>query len=241
MYDLMYPQPSGPGTRAEFYADMAESQAGPVLELACGTGPLLLPIALRGIPCEGVDLSNEMLIEAQAKLAASNARASLRTGDMADFDLGRRFRFIFIASNSLLHLHATDDILRCFRSVRRHLDGGGRFAFDIFNPSVQVLARADGARREMQRFDDPERGEVRVDIEERYDAAAQVTRVVLYFSTEKDPDFLVTPLEMRSIFPQELLFLLKAGGLRLLERYGDFTGTPFTGEAPQQVCVCEAA
>lgn len=241
LYDLMYPQSSEPGTRAAFYADMAESLAGPVLELACGTGAMLLPIALRGIACEGIDLSHEMLIEAQAKLAASNVQASLHPGDMADFDLARRFRFIFIASNSLLHLHATDDILRCFRSVRRHLDGGGRFAFDVFNPSVHVLAAANGARREMQRFTDPERGEVRVDVEERYDAAAQVTRGVWYFSTESEPDFVVSSLEVRSIFPKELLLLLEAGGLRLIERFGDFERVPFTSETPLQVCICEGA
>jgi hypothetical protein len=100
----------------------------------------------------------------------------------------------------------------------------GRFAFDVFNPSVQMLAGADGTRREMQRFDDPEQGEVRVDVEERYDAVAQVTRGVWYFSTERESDFLT-----------------ETGGLRLLERYGDFSGSPFTNTSPYQVCVCEAA
>src|SRR5439155_21803561 len=135
---------------------------------------------------------------------ARGVTAALHVGDMADFDLEARFGLVFVASNSLTHLHDTDDIVRCFRAVRRHLAPGGRFAFDVFNPSVQILAAADGVRREMQRVDDPERGdEIRIDVEERYDAAAQVTRGVWYFSTEREPDFFVASIEVRSMFPQE--------------------------------------
>ncbi len=241
LYDLMYPQPSGVSHNVGFYLDLGAAVRQPVLELGCGTGSMLLPIAAQGIECEGVDLSSDMLAEARAKFEAKSLSAPFHVGDMASFDLGRRFGLIYIASNSLLHLHSADDIVRCFQSVRGHLDQGGRFAFDIFNPSVQMLAGADGARREMRRFDDPERGEVRVDVEERYDAVAQVTRGVWYFSTESESDFLTVSLEIRSIFPQELPLLLEIGGLRLLERYGDFSGSPFTDKSQHQVCVCKAA
>jgi SAM-dependent methyltransferase len=241
LYDRMYPQPSGLSAKAGFYLGLAAAVQRPVLELACGTGSMLLAIAAQGIACEGVDLSPDMLAEARAKFAAEGLSAAFHVGDMASFDLGRTFGLIFIASNSLLHLHAADDIVRCFQSVRTHLDHGGRFAFDVFNPSVQLLAGADGTRREMQRFDDPEQGEIRVDVEERYDAVAQVTRGVWYFSTEREADFQTVSVELRSIFPQELPLLVKAGGLRLLERYGDFAGSPFTNTSSHQVCVCEAA
>jgi SAM-dependent methyltransferase len=237
----MYPQPSGVSTKAGFYLDLAAAARLSVLELACGTGSMLLTIAARGIECEGVDLSSDMLAEARAKFEAKALSALFHVGDMASFDLGRRFGLIFIASNSLLHLHSADDIVRCFQSVRGHLDQGGRFAFDIFNPNVQMLADANGTRREMQRFDDPEQGEVRVDVEERYDAMVQVTRGVWYFSTERESDFLTVSVDVRSIFPQELPLLVETGGLRLLARYGDFSYSPFTNESPHQVCVCEAA
>ena len=241
LYDLMFPQPSGLGPKARFYLDLAATTGGPVLELGCGTGSMLLPIAERGIACQGIDLSGDMLALARAKLEARGATAGLHEGDMTDFDLHERFGLVFVASNSLTHLHAAGDVVSCFRAVRRHLTPGGRFAFDVFNPSVQVLAGADGVRRERQRFADPERGEVRVDVEERYDAAAQVTRGIWYFSTDTEPDFVVSPVEVRSFFPQELELLLDAAGLRLVERFGGFERTPFTGEAPTQVCICEAA
>lgn len=117
LYDLMYPQPSGVSTNVGFYLDLAAAARLPVLELACGTGSMLLPIAAHGIECEGVDLSSDMLAEARAKFEAEELSAPFHVGDMASFDLGRRFGLIFIASNSLLHLHSAEDIVRCFQAV----------------------------------------------------------------------------------------------------------------------------
>ena len=80
-----------------------------------------------------------------------------------------------------------------------------------------------------------------VDVAETYDAPAQVTRGTWHLSTHSEPDFVVVPLEIRSIFPQELPLLLSLGGLRLVERFGDWSGRPFAGDAPVQLCVCESA
>ena len=90
-------------------------------------------------------------------------------------------------------------------------------------------------------FTDSDRGDVSVDVAETYDAAAQVTRGTWHLSVDSDPDFLVLPLEIRSIFPQELLLLLTLGGLRLIDRFGDWSGRPFTGAEPLQLCICESA
>ena len=107
----------------------------------------------------------------------------------------------------------------------RHLAPGGRLAFDVFNPSVRMLAQADGVRRRRDTlsFVDPDRGVVHVDVAETYDSAAQVTRGRWYLSTESEADFVVLPLDIRSIFPQELPLLLSLGGLRAVERFGDWS------------------
>lgn len=62
----------------------------------------------------------------------------------------------------------------------------------------------------------------------------------MVLSTAAQPDFLVAPLEMRSIFPQELPVLLELGGLRVVERFGDWSRTPLTSDAALQIYVCEA-
>jgi len=239
LYDRLFP---GGEPAVGFYRAEAEKQGGSVLELGCGTGRKLIPIASDGYPCTGLELSADMLTEAQRKADERALAVEWVQGDMREFDLGRTFDLVFIAANSLLHLHETGELLGCFRSVRAHLAPGARFVFDVFNPNARFLAEADGVRRtrDALSFVDPDRGEVRVDVAETYDAAAQVTRGTWYFSAESEPDFLVAPLELRSVFPQELPLLLSAAGLRLVERFGDWSGGPFTSDAPIQLCVCES-
>ena len=238
LYDRLFPA----GEQAvEFYRAAADRQGGSVLELGSGTGRKLVPIAADGHPCVGLELSPIMLSEAQRKADELGVTVEWVGADMRDFDLGRTFDLVLIAGNSLLHLHAAEDLVSCLRSVRRHLAPGGRLVFDVFNPSVQVLAAADGVRRTRPAlgFWDPERGDVSVDVSETYDAAAQVTRGTWFFSAGSDPDYLVVPLELRSVFPQELSLLLTLGGFRLVERFGDWSGGPMTSEAALQLCVCE--
>jgi SAM-dependent methyltransferase len=189
------------------------------------------PIASGGYPCVGLDFSPDMLAEAQRKASERGVVVEWMQGDMRAFDLGRTFDFVFIAANALLHLHETEGLVSCFQSVREHLAPGARFVFDVFNPSMRMLAEADGVRRtrESLSFVDPDRGTVSVDVAEVYDAATQVSRGMWHFSTASDPDFLVTPLEIRSVFPQELPLLVSLGGLRLVERFGDWSGRPFAG------------
>ena len=233
----------GGGPAVDFYRACAGRQGGRVLELGCGTGHKLIPIASGGRPCTGLDLSSEMLAEAERKADGRGAAVEWVQGDMRAFDLGRTFDFVFITANSLLHLHEAEDLVSCLRSVRRHLAPGARFVFDVFNPSVRLLAGADGVRRtrESLAFTDPDRGDVSVDVAEIYDAPAQVTRGTWYLSADSEPDFVVVPLEVRSIFPQELPLLVSLGGLRLVERFGDWSGRPFAVDSPLQLCVCESA
>ena len=240
LYDLMFP---GGEPAVDFYRAEADRQGGSVLELGCGTGHKLIPIASDGHPCVGLELSADMLAEAQRKADERGVAVQWVQGDMRDFDLGGRFDLVFIAANSLLHLYEAADLVSCFRSVRRHLAPGARFVFDVFNPSVHFLAEADGSRRtrEALSFVDPERGNVSVDVAETYDAAGQVTRGTWHLSTDSEPDFVVVPLEIRSIFPQELPLLLSLAGIRLVERFGDWSGGPFVGDAALQLCVCESA
>jgi len=238
LYDRLFP---GGELAVDFYRAEADRQGGCVLELGCGTGHKLIPIASDGHPCTGLELSPDMLAEAQRKADERGVEVEWVLGDMREFDLGRTFDLVFIAANSLLHLHEAEDLVGCFRSVRRHLAPGARLIFDVFNPSVRMLAQADGVRRrrDVLSFVDPDRGVVHVDVAETYDAAAQVTRGRWYFSTDSEADFVVAPLEIRSIFPQELPLLLSLGGLRGVERFGDWSRAPLTADAALQLYVCE--
>ena len=229
-YDALY-------TAAEattYYGDLA--QRGTALELACGSGRITIPLAKRGIEMTGLDASQPMLDRARS----SSPDVTWTLGDMRTFDLGRKFETVFIAHNSLLHLHDAADIVRCFERARAHLAPGGRFAFDVFNPSVALLSRAKGERRRFGGFHDEEHGEVFVEDTVDYDAATQVNRATLFFSTAERPDFLTVPLHLRTIFPQELPLLVERAGLVLESRTGGFDGRAFDSKSRHQVCICRA-
>jgi SAM-dependent methyltransferase len=142
LYDALFPARA----HIPYYVDLARREAGEVLELACGTGQLAVPIARAGFPTVGLDLSAEMLNAPRERTAAARVSVEYVLGDMRNFDLGRRFALVFIARNSLLHLCSTEDILAAFAAVRRHLAPGGTFAFDVFNPDVRLLAKPTGQR-----------------------------------------------------------------------------------------------
>ncbi len=235
LYDALLPARA----HIPYYVDLATRLAGDVLELACGTGQLTVPIAATGLPTVGLDLSAAMLTAARERADAAGVRVEYVLGDMRRFDLGRQFRLIFIARNSLLHLCATEDILAAFAAVRRHLTPDGVLAFDIFNPDVRLLARPAGQRFPLMQAQLEPFGTISVDGTHDYDAAAQVNRATWYVSTPETRDAWVMPIVLRSIFPQELPLLLAAAGLRLSSRAGDLSGTPFGPASSLQVCLCE--
>ena len=233
---------SPPSDSVDFYRTEARTTSGDLLELACGTGRLTIPLALdltrqdRGVT--GLDQAPAMLEAARRKAADAGATIEWVAGDMRNFALGRRFGFIFVAFNSMLHLTTNDALGECFACVRAHLAPGGTFAFDIFNPSIPLLARARDERSTVMRLHDPKLGEVHVETTIDYDAATQVNRGAWIFSAAGRPDYLTVPLHLRSIFPQELPMLLAANGLELMTRYGDYGREPFTNESARQVCTC---
>ena len=234
LYDALLP------VRAEvpFYVDVARQQAGSVLELACGTGQLTVPIALDGFPTTGLDQSTAMLDVAKKRASAAGASVEFIHGDMRDFALGREFKLIIVARNSLLHLLSTEDLLAAFTAIRRHLTPDGVFAFDVFNPSVALLARPAGQRFPVMEVTETPFGPLTVETTNDYDAATQVNRATWYISTPDRPDAWTVPLVLRSIFPQELPLLLSAAGLELINRFGENDRSPFSSRSRVQVCLC---
>ena len=228
------------GGHVPFYVDLARQQAGAVLELACGTGQLTIPVAALGLPVVGLDQSSAMLNVARRRASAASTSLAFVQGDMRDFALGRDFDFIFVARNSLLHLLSTTDLLAALTAVRRHLTPDGVFAFDVFNPDVRLLARPSGQRFPVMEVTTATFGPLCVETTSDYDPATQVTRATWYVSAPDTPDAWTVPLVLRSIFPQELPLLISAAGLELISRFGDLSRAPFGPASRTQVCLCRA-
>jgi SAM-dependent methyltransferase len=236
LYDALLPVSDN---QLNFYKTLAQGHADGVLELACGTGQLAVPIAARGIPVVGLDSAPEMLKAARQRAVGAGVDVDLVEGDMRDFALGRRFSLIFIARNSLLHLSEPDEFAALLSAVRRHLTPDGILAFDIFKPNLRLLARQSATRVQVMQVTSARHGELIVEATGDYDSASQVNRATWFISTPAQRDAWVVPLHLRSIFPQELRVLLAANGFRLTRRDGDYSGRPFADESPLQVCQCQ--
>jgi SAM-dependent methyltransferase len=226
-----------------FYVDEARKAGGPVLELACGTGRLTLPIAQAEVEIVGLDISPSMLGHARTRAKAAGVETGLVEGDCRSFELGRKFALIFMAFNSMQHMHDHPSLTALFASVRTHLADGGRFIFDVFNPRMGFLARSPEERWPEREYEDPDgNGTIVLEHSMRYDDAAQMNHITWYFSRRTgngfERDFRVEKLDMRCFFPQELDLLVRSLGFEIVEKLGDFDRKPFGSGDPKQVVVC---
>jgi SAM-dependent methyltransferase len=228
-----------------FYVEEARRADGPVLELACGTGRLTIPIAQIDVEIVGLDRSPSMIAHLRTKAEHAGVEIPLVEADCRSFDLGRKFALIFIGFNSMQHLHDFASLAALFSNVRRHLAPGGNFVFDVFNPSIAILTRSAERTRERE-YEDPDAGgRITMDQTLVYDDATQVSHVRWFFSRHGpngvEKDFRVEDLNLRCFFPQELDLLVRSQGFTIQEKYGDFEGKPFASGDMKQVVVCGAS
>ena len=133
-----------------FYVDLACRSGGPVLELACGTGEVLIPIAHAGVDVVGIDTASPMLDRCRAKLRREPQRVrrhvELVHADMRWFELDRTFTLAIVPFGGFMHLLTQDDQTACVRRVVRHLGPRARFALDMPSrrPRCFDRARPDG-------------------------------------------------------------------------------------------------
>jgi SAM-dependent methyltransferase len=127
-----------------FYVEEAKDAAGPVLEIGCGTGRILIPTARAGVEIVGLDLSPHMLEVCRTRLESEpssvQAKVRLVQADMREFDLSRSFKLITVPFRPFQHLATAADQLACLASIRRHMADDGRLILDLFNPSLDALA-----------------------------------------------------------------------------------------------------
>ena len=243
-YDLLF---AGDGGATRFWTAQLLRSGGPALELACGTGKYLLPVAAAGVDIVGLDRSIPMLAEARRKSAALNLRIKLVAADMRAFRLRSKFRSVLIAGNSLCHLLTNADLESCLSSVRNHLDPGSFLLIDVFVPDVRLLSRDSRARFPFAHFRDPvDGGEVSVEYSHFYDPATQINHVTTFTRRPAAPPGLnarppmseeAGTLTMRMYFPQELEALLRHSGFEILQKFGGYGEEPFRADSQKQLII----
>jgi SAM-dependent methyltransferase len=128
----------------DFYVELARGANGPVLEVACGTGRILIPCLQAGVDIDGLDLYPTMIEVLRRKATALRLNPGLHMADMRSFKLPRRYRLIFIAFNGFVHNLSTTDQIRTMKACRDHLLPGGSLVFNIFYPSMEIIGGPEG-------------------------------------------------------------------------------------------------
>jgi SAM-dependent methyltransferase len=231
----------------DFYLGYAEAAEGKILELGCGTGRLLVPIAASGYEIVGLDLSEYMLARCREKLAHQpaqvQARAQMVRGDMTAFDLGEVFSLITVPFRAFQHLLSVEEQLACLRCAQEHLVPGGKLILDLFQVNLRYLVDPTSAQekedfsgvvlaggrtlRRTHRVAGWHRVEQYNDIE------------MIYYVTHPDgrTERLVQAFPFRYFFRYEVQHLLARCGYCVAELFGSFDRRPLTDESPEMIFV----
>ena len=218
----------------DFYAEEAMKAGSPVLELGCGTGRILIPIAQEGIEITGLDQSPDMLSRAKEKTAKlddeTRNRIELVQGDMRSFSFKKKFNLIIIPYRAFLHLLTSEDQMMALTCIRNHLKDDGKLILNFFDPNLEMIAAHSGylgaACKKMQECIHPDNGN-RIIVWDnlKYHPASQLIDINFIFEELDKTGRVISKhyifMNMRYIFRYEMQHLLELCGFKIEALYGD--------------------
>ena len=206
---------------------VAEARGGAVLELAIGTGRVALPLAARGVPVHGIEISTAMVEQLRAKPGGD--LIDVTVGDMATATLDRTFRLAYLVYNTISNLTTQDEQVECFRNVARHLEPGGRFVIEVGIPPLRRLPPGET----LQVFD---MSPTHVGVGE-FDTVNQIEVSHHWFVL--DGRLQTFASRHRYTWPPELDLMARLAEMELVGRYAGWDRSPFTADSEQHVSVWE--
>lgn len=220
-----------------FWLNMAECYGPSILELACGTGRISVPLGDKGFDVTGIELSDSMLKAAGQK----SESVQWLQKDVRDFNLKRRFSLIIFPYDTFTHLHELPDVKSCLHCVKQHLEPDGYFIIDFKNPyCVFDTLNAPNSQDIYSIFQDPHSDEtVTAMRESKYDAAEQLYHRTLTFSWENTTKIVQEVLTLRIYFPKEIEAILTENGFTVVQKFGNYEEAPFGSNTSHHILVCQ--
>jgi SAM-dependent methyltransferase len=220
--DMFGPEVLGP--TVDRLAGLAGS--GRALEFAIGTGRVAVPLAQRGVPVTGIELSKPMISQLRKK--ADESAIPVIVGDMATSRAPGKYSLVYLVYNTIGNLLTQAEQVECFRNAARHLTPGGRFVVELGVPELRVLPPGQSA---VVFQSSP--GYIGLDT---YDVLRQhLTSHHFYFDESRQARLVRSP--HRYIWPAELDLMGQLAGFELESRHADWCGTEFTAESTSHVSV----
>jgi SAM-dependent methyltransferase len=200
---------------------------GRALELGIGTGRIALPLARRGVPVHGIDLSRAMVARLRAKPGGDAIGVTI--GDFATTQVEGTFRLAYLVFNTIMNLTTQEAQVACFRNVAAHLEPGGCFVIEVGIPELRMLPPGQNV---VPFHVSPTRWAFDI-----YDVATQATSSNYITVDGGRGEYRSIPF--RYVWPSELDLMAQLAGMRLRDRWEGWTRQPFTSESRQHVSVWE--
>ncbi len=209
----------------DFLVDLAGK--GRALELGIGTGRIAVPLARRGVPVHGIDISLAMLARIEGKPGAENIEVTV--GDFSATRVPGSFAVAYLVFNTINNLTSQEAQVACFRNVADHLDPGGTFVIEVGVPALRSLA--PGQTNLVFHFSEDRWG-----IDEYHPATQEFWSH--HFKAE-GTELRRMSVPFRYTWPSELDLMAQMAGMRLRERWENWDRSPFTDESTRHVSVWE--
>ncbi len=229
----------------QFFVDYAVRAGGPILELGCGTGRVLIPIALAGCRITGLDLSAYMLDRCRQKLAAQSpdVRRAVRLvqANMVDFQTGERYSLVTIPFRPFQHLIEVGEQRSCLEHVRAHLVEGGLLILDVFHCYPPAMFdpkyRAEQPLQQNLPVEDGNTLSFATRIADFHQDRQFNDIELIYYITHPDGrrERLVQAFPFRYFFRYEIEHLLELSGFEMAELFGNYDRSPFQNDSPEMV------
>jgi SAM-dependent methyltransferase len=200
---------------------------GRALELGIGTGRIALPLARRGVPVHGIELSRAMAARLRAKPGGEAIGVTI--GDFARTTLDQRFTLAYLVRNTITNLTTQGEQVDCFRNVAAHLEPGGYFVIEVYIPELQRLPPGETIHTFTKTA-------THLGFEE-YDVAAQLAVSHHYWLIDGRIETFSSP--HRYVWPSELDLMAQMAGMSLRERWSGWNREPFTSDSRSHVSVWE--
>jgi SAM-dependent methyltransferase len=200
---------------------------GGALELGIGTGRIALPLARRGVPVQGIELSRAMLARLRAK--PGGQAIPVTVGDFATATVDGTFSVAYLVFNTIMNLTTQAAQVACFRNVAAHLEPGGCFLIEVGVPELRRLPPGDSAR--VFHVSETRWG---LDV---YDVASQGLTSHHFETLDERLEHHATPF--RYVWPAELDLMAELAGMKLRERWSGWNREPFTSDSREHVSIWE--
>jgi len=221
----------------KFYLKECKKARGKVLEIACGTGRILIPAMKAGVDITGLDLSREMTDILKEKAKKVGLKPKIVLANMRDFKLKDKFALIIVPYRSFLHMKTYKDQKKALKNFYYHLKPGGRLILNVFNPHLERIARGfypKELRREVKH-------QYRYWDEGKYDLTNQIITAIqtveLLDNRNRAIKSTKAKLTIGYIFPLQFKAMLEIAGFKRSEIFDGFSGKKLKADAKEMVLV----